>query len=330
MGPVLDAVALADRLHEPDAAADLVADPLLAVDLKSVAALAPPDAAALRTRLATVPAVTVGIGDAPRVVGSAARALTTIAAPGDLAAIGETVAANPRASIVLDRLLRLTERLAPADGVAAEAFAYSTLLAGEEFARWREAQPARADPNPGRSRVALRRDGGTLRIELAHPEVHNAFDVAMRDELAAALDLAARAPDIHRVVLTGAGPSFCSGGALWDFGTAPDAATAAAVRLARPVGLLLHRLAPRATVRLHGACIGAGVELAAFAGHVRAASDTRAALPEVGMGLVPGAGGTVSLTRRAGRQRVAWLALTGATVDAATLHDWGVVDELDP
>ena len=46
------------------------------------------------------------------------------------------------------------------------------------------------------------------------------------------------------------------------------------------------------------------------------------------MGLLPGAGGTVSIPRRIGRQRAAWLCLTGATIDATRAFDWGLVDEI--
>ena len=52
-------------------------------------------------------------------------------------------------------------------------------------------------------------------------------------------------------------------------------------------------------------------------------------LPEVAMGLVPGAGGTATIPRRIGRQLTAWMALTGATVDALTALRWGLVDALD-
>ena len=52
--------------------------------------------------------------------------------------------------------------------------------------------------------------------------------------------------------------------------------------------------------------------------------------PEIGLGRVPGAGGTVSLPRRIGRLRTAWLAFSGATLDAVTAHEWGLVDELSP
>jgi enoyl-CoA hydratase/carnithine racemase len=79
---------------------------------------------------------------------------------------------------------------------------------------------------------------------------------------------------------------------------------------------------------VHGACIGAGVELPAFAGRVVARPDATFRLPEVSMGLVPGAGGTVSIPRRIGRERFAPWALAGETIDATTALSWGLVDEI--
>jgi enoyl-CoA hydratase/carnithine racemase len=75
--------------------------------------------------------------------------------------------------------------------------------------------------------------------------------------------------------------------------------------------------------------MGSGIELAAFTDWVVAAQDTQIALPEIGLGLVPGAGGTVSLTHRIGRLRTAWLAFSAGTIDAATAKSWGLVDELE-
>ena len=88
------------------------------------------------------------------------------------------------------------------------------------------------------------------------------------------------------------------------------------------------RLANRIIVRVHGAAVGAGAELAAFAGRVEATADAWFSLPEVGMGLIPGAGGTVSIPRRVGRQRAARMCLTGERLDAPTAVAWGLVDEL--
>jgi enoyl-CoA hydratase/carnithine racemase len=77
---------------------------------------------------------------------------------------------------------------------------------------------------------------------------------------------------------------------------------------------------------LHGACAGSGIELPAFAGSVAARPGTRIWLPELAMGLIPGAGGTVSLPRRIGRGRTAWMALSGRPVDVPTALEWGLVD----
>jgi enoyl-CoA hydratase/carnithine racemase len=131
------------------------------------------------------------------------------------------------------------------------------------------------------------------------------------------------------VLLDGAGPSFCSGGDLREFGTLPDPATAHLTRLTRSPARLLAMLAGRTEVRLHGSCMGAGIELAAFAGRVVADPSARMALPELGIGLIPGAGGTVSLPRRIGTQRTALMALTMEPVDTHTGMAWGLVDAVE-
>jgi enoyl-CoA hydratase/carnithine racemase len=151
----------------------------------------------------------------------------------------------------------------------------------------------------------------------------------MRDALTAALAAAAREPGV-RVVLAGAGPDFCTGGDLDEFGSRPDPAIAHLVRLTRSPALLLHQMSARATALLHGACLGAGIELPAFAGQVIAAGDARLGLPELRLGLIPGAGGTVSLTRRISRWRTAYLALTGLSLSAEDALSWGLIDAITP
>ena len=75
--------------------------------------------------------------------------------------------------------------------------------------------------------------------------------------------------------------------------------------------------------------MGAGIELPAFAQRVVARPGAFVQLPEVAMGLVPGAGGSVSVLRRVGRQRTAWLALTGKRLDVETAARWGLVDDVE-
>jgi enoyl-CoA hydratase/carnithine racemase len=102
------------------------------------------------------------------------------------------------------------------------------------------------------------------------------------------------------------------------------------IRLGRSPARLLASVSGRVTANLHGACIGAGIELGAFCARVTTTSDLAVRLPEVAMGLIPGAGGTVSIPRRIGRHRCAWLGLSGAVIDADMALRWGLVDELAP
>jgi enoyl-CoA hydratase/carnithine racemase len=62
---------------------------------------------------------------------------------------------------------------------------------------------------------------------------------------------------------------------------------------------------------------------------VRAHPDAVFGLPELSLGLIPGAGGTLSITRRIGRWRTAYLVLSGRAIDAATALRWGLIDECD-
>lgn len=247
-----------------------------------------------------------------------------------LDAILATIDRHPIAATSLAVLLRQSEHLPVESGLAAESAVYSVLQSGPEFAAWRAAKTSRSSPSPADDRPAVvaERVGDELSIELDRPHRHNAFSRSMRDGLSELLALAITDDSIVRVRLSGRGPSFCSGGDLGEFGSFSDPATAHRTRLSRSPARLLHRLADRATVVLHGNCMGAGIELPAFAGHVIAHPDTVIALPELDLGLIPGAGGTVSLPRRIGRQRTLHLALSGERVSAATALGWGLVDEL--
>jgi enoyl-CoA hydratase/carnithine racemase len=176
--------------------------------------------------------------------------------------------------------------------------------------------------------VRVERDGDALHVTLTRVEARNALDTAMRDQLVEALQLAALDGSIAEVHLRGEGPAFCAGGDLDEFGSRPDPATAHLVRILQSAGRAIDAVSDRVVAHVHGACRGSGVELPAFAGRVVARTDTTFGLPEVSLGLIPGAGGTVSLPRRIGRHRTAWLALSGEALDAQTALEWGLVDEL--
>jgi enoyl-CoA hydratase/carnithine racemase len=239
--------------------------------------------------------------------------------------VAAAVERNPHASAACVRLLT-DPPPSIEDGLVGESLAYAELQAGPEFARWLDERGA-ATPAPSPEPVLLERDGDHLTITLNRPEAHNAVDVALRDALVEALGLVDADPALT-ATLRGAGPSFCSGGDLREFGTFPDPATAHAIRLERLPARALAAVADRVAARVHGHCVGAGAELAAFCHRVVADPGTTFRLPEVSMGLVPGQGGTVSIPRRIGAQRSAWLALAGRPIDASTALEWGLVDQL--
>lgn len=263
--------------------------------------------------------------------GLQAPALVDVAATAeDIGQVADAIARNPIAAMVLVRLLRHNERASVADGLFAESLAYSSLQHGAEFGAWLAARDQRRQPRPevDEPAVLLRRQGDGLRITLNRPHKRNAYSAGLRDALCEALALAVEDETLASVVLDGAGACFSAGGDLDEFGQARDAGIAHASRLARSAGALMHRLRDRIEARLHGACIGAGIELPAFAGKIVASRDAFFQLPEVGMGLIPGAGGTASILPRIGRQRLAHMALSGNRIDAETALDWGLVDAI--
>ena len=274
-----------------------------------------------------LPLVVVWIG--AEFAGAGPRAADLVVGEGDVDQVVAGITRTPLAARTLAVLLRSVATVDVEAGLAMESAAYSLLQAGPEFAAWRAARAASpvADASPV---VHTERGDDTLVVTLDRPHRHNAISMRMRDELAQALAIAVVDQSITAVVLRGNGPSFCSGGDLDEFGARSDPATAHVTRLARSPSRLIDRLASRTTVQLHGAAFGGGIEMAAFARTVVADPGTRIALPEVGLGLIPGAGGTVSVTRRIGRQRTAALALCGRELDAATALAWGLVDQVSP
>jgi enoyl-CoA hydratase/carnithine racemase len=262
------------------------------------------------------------------------RVVTVDSVPETLAELSERCQRWPHASSVCDDVLRAVDPGGPTlAAVVTESLAYSTLQAGPEFARWLtergpDRMPDIADP------VQAERDGNTLRIRFNRPQRHNAFSTDARAALLDALAIAQLDPSVTGIVLSGNGPSFCSGGDLAEFGTFTDPASAHLARTrhspALAIDALTVRLGRACRAEVHGRVLGSGLEMAAFCGWIEAQGDSVFGLPELGLGLIPGAGGTVSVTRRIGRWHTAYLVLSGRTIDAETALAWGLVDAVAP
>ena len=328
--PALDAATLAELSRAPASArgfSPLLGKPALVLHARR-GALRGAHKLRVRQWLRQLPCPTIALAGTDK---DLARACDVALGEGeDTAALVQHIRRNPIAASVLVQLLRATERMATEDALVAESLAYATLQGGAEHQRWLKSQPAA--PKVARESgpaVVISREGTHLSLELNRPANRNAMSVEMRDALNEAFELVLADRSIKSVQLSGRGKCFSVGGDLAEFGTVPDPATGHAIRSVALPGRLLARCARRVECVLHSACIGSGIELPAFARRVVARDNASFQLPELSMGLIPGAGGTVSLPRRIGRQRTAWLVLSGERVTAREALAIGLVDAIE-
>lgn len=247
----------------------------------------------------------------------------------ELTLLTDAINNNPVAATILVSLLRHNETSSVEEGLFAESLSYSCLQNGESFLAWLgQNQLRKVSEEDFSSLVLMERQEGELTIILNRPQKRNAYSADLRDALYEALSLVALDDSVNNVIVRGAGENFSAGGDLTEFGEARDGAYAHVARMTRSNGLLLDQLKSRVEFHLHGACIGAGTELPCFSERVVAAPGTFFQLPEVAMGLIPGAGGTVSILHRIGRVRTAYMAISNERIDTETALDWGLIDQI--
>lgn len=276
------------------------------------------------------PCPVIGIGDAAHPL---ARQMDAVIMPPVSAdAIIRQVLAHPHAAAVIVQVLRLLPALTPEAGLTAESLAYGLLQGSAEHVAWQAAQAGGAARQGAEGRILLKRegerDGDRLTITLDHPESGNAIDRTMRDALAEAFAFAALDADLRHISLRATGRTFCLGAELSEFGTTSDPATAHAIRARSLPAHFIARCAQRLDVHVQGGCVGSGLEMAAWARRLTAAPDAWFHLPELAMGILPGAGGCVSLTRRIGRQKAALLILSGKRLSARQALAFGLIDAI--
>ncbi len=250
--------------------------------------------------------------------------------PGHALPLLANIEHSPIAATVLVQLLRATIALPVHEALNLESLAYATLQGGAEFQRWLEQNKAAAPAVPADDgpAVLISRDDDRVVLELNRASNRNAINLEMRDALVEALQLVIADASIHSVRISGRGKCFSVGGDLTEFGTLPNPAMAHVIRGLTMPGRFLAQCAERVEFHVHGACIGSGVELPAFGRRVTASADSFFHLPELRFGLIPGGGGCVGIPRRIGRQRTAWLVLSGKRINAKQALEWGLVDAI--
>jgi 3-hydroxyacyl-CoA dehydrogenase len=174
------------------------------------------------------------------------------------------------------------------------------------------------------TRVLVENRAGVAVISIANPPV-NAFSVraGVVDALGGAVSNALRDSSITALVIAGHGAMFCAGADIADFDDDP-----AELERVRSVLNDIEKAAKPVIVALHNVALGAGLELA-MVGHYRiAARSTKLGLPEITLGILPGAGGTQRLPRLIGVLRALELMMSGKPVDAEEALSLGLIDRV--
>jgi len=168
-------------------------------------------------------------------------------------------------------------------------------------------------------------------ITVNRPDKLNALNRATVLSIAAAAKRAVDDPGVGVLVVTGAGEkAFVAGADIAEMAALGPADAQAFAHQLHDSLAVLERSGKPVIAAINGFALGGGCELA-MACHVRISADTaKLGQPEVGLGLIPGAGGTQRLQRLVGRGRALDLVLTGDVIDAAEAHRIGLVERVVP
>jgi len=173
--------------------------------------------------------------------------------------------------------------------------------------------------------------GGIAWVTLNRPEVLNAINMAMRDELWEIIAAVRDDPDVRAVVFKGAGDkAFSAGADISEFGTAPSYAESRRARRERDLWWAMLTLEKPLIAVVHGYALGAGIELPMCCDIRIASPDATFGLPEVSLGYIPSAGGTQSLPRLVPPGIAMQMILTGDPIDAATAYRYGLIQRVVP
>jgi len=176
--------------------------------------------------------------------------------------------------------------------------------------------------------VDLELEDSVARIFLNRPEKANALNSAMLVALAGALQ-SLDTEALRVVVIAGRGRNFCGGADALELKSLNAQTGAQFVTRIHDVCKAIRALPVPVVARLHGAVIGAGLEIAAACDLRVAAEGTKFSMPEVKLG-IPSVVEAALLPRLMGSGRAAWLVLTGDAIDARRALDWGLVEDVGP
>lgn len=179
--------------------------------------------------------------------------------------------------------------------------------------------------------ILYEKRGGVALVTLNRPEVLNTYNIRMRDDLHQVFSAVRDDDEIKVVVLQGSGEkAFCAGADLRDFLTAPPPPAARRSRWYRDVWGLMLTVPQPLIAALHGYVLGSGLEMALFCDIRLAADDARFGLPEVGLGIIPAAGGTQTVPRSVSPGQALEMLLTNQWITAEEAYRIRLVNRILP
>ena len=170
---------------------------------------------------------------------------------------------------------------------------------------------------------------GIAYITLNRPQALNIYNIQMRDDLYQVLSAIKDDSEVLVAIFKGAGEkAFCAGADLSEFLTAPSPTEARKVRFDRDVWGLFLSIPQPLIAGLHGYVLGSGIEIALCCDIRIASEDAQFGLPEVGLGIIPAAGGTQTLPRTVGKAKALEMLLTNRWIDAEEAARIGLVNKV--
>ena len=176
--------------------------------------------------------------------------------------------------------------------------------------------------------LVVTREEAIAVVQLNRPDVLNALNRALMDELVTVLEDFDRDEEIRCIVLTGSARAFAAGADIREF------ADASAVDMLQGYRFQqwehIRKVTKPMIAAVTGFALGGGNELAMLCDMIIAGESARFGQPEINLGLIPGAGGTQRLTRAVGKYRAMELILTGRHVTAREAEAMGLVTRVVP
>ena len=175
------------------------------------------------------------------------------------------------------------------------------------------------------------KEGPIACVTLNRPQSLNVYNIQMRDDLFEVLSAIKDDDEVRAAVLKGAGDkAFCAGADLTEFLTAPPPIAARRVRFERDIWGLFLSIPQPVIAALHGYVLGSGIEMALCCDLRIASDDAHFGLPEVGLGILPAAGGTQTLPRTVGQGKALEMLMRSRRIDAQEAQQCGLVNRVVP